>query len=210
MKQFLMPSQKKVYDLGQGWYMKEAPGGERGLYHKSVLDSMLKPLTWREYLRDIKGMATVYSDDWVKVRAGRRVAPNVYGSAMRTLFWNFASLAAGNIADVLVCGRINKGDRILGGNECHGALTSGGSTATLSYGTYAILADGISLGAVDSAAKFLAATSVEAAGNTALATTIALGFGYEATADLFLVAVNATEALATAGQVTGNMYLSRV
>jgi hypothetical protein len=205
MKRIILPSQKKVYDLGGGWHSKESADGARGLYH----DSLFRPMRWWDYLLNKKGMATVYSDDWAKVRLARSVNPNVMGGSLRHIFWDFASLPAGNVADVLVCGKIYKGDRVLGGNEAHGALTSGGSTATGSYGTYAVLADGITLGAVSSAAKFLAATSMESAGNDALAPTIALGFGYVPTADLFLVCVNSVEAFATAGEITGYMMLAR-
>jgi hypothetical protein len=211
MSKILMPSQKKFYNLGDGWTMKETLDGVRGLYHVSAIHPMSgeEKALLRRAKNAVRGGATVYSDAFTIVRAGRKVAPNIFGGSLRTLFWNFASLPAGNVADVLVCGKLYKGDRVLGGNECHGALTSGGSTATGSYGTYAVLADGISLGAVVTAAKFLAASSMEAAGNNALAPTIALGFGYEATDDLFLVAVNSVEAFATAGQVTGHLLITR-
>lgn len=150
-------------------------------------------------------MATVYSDQFTKVRNGRRLQPNEDRGLIQSMFWNFASLPAGNIADVLVCGILPKGARVVGGLECHSALTSGGATATASVGTYLIASDGITLGAADSAARFLAATSVEAAGSTVLANTIALGFGFEATLDLFVVVVNSVEAFATAGQVIGRL-----
>lgn len=201
----VMPSQKKFYDLGGGWFMKETPEGARGLYPQSHF--IKKP--WYDALLNRRGMATVYSDDWTKVRAGRRVGPNVMTGNMGYLYWDFASLPAGNIGDVLVCGKIYKGDRVIGGRECHGALSSAGGTATGSYGTYAVLSDGVSLGAVDDADEFLAATDFEAAGANVLAPTIALSFGYVAASDLFLVCVNSVEAFATAGRVTGVLNLAR-
>jgi hypothetical protein len=154
-------------------------------------------------------VATVYSDQLTSIRSNRRVKPNEAGGGrLMPIFWNFASLPAGNIADVLVCGIIPKGARVLYGLECHSALSSGAGTATGSYGTYLIGSDGVTLGAVDSAARFLAASSFEAAGSTVLANTIALGHGFEATADVFLVCVNSVEAFATAGQVTGFLALA--
>lgn len=211
MKKIQMPSQKKFYNLGNGWSLKETYDGARALYHASINYQGEDPgLRQASNLQEMGPFnATVYSDDWTKVRAGRRASPNTSGQSARTIFWNFASLPAGNIADVLVCGKIYKHDRIIGGLECHTALSSGGGTATGSYGTYAVLADSLSLGAVDSAAKFLAATSFEAAGSNAIANTIALAFGYEATADFFLVCVNSVEAFATAGQVSGYMNVLR-
>lgn len=152
-------------------------------------------------------MATIYSDQLVIARAGRRLQPNERDGKIRALHWDFASLPAGNIADVLVCGKIRKGDRVLGGREAHSALTSGGLVATGSYGTYAIASDGQSLGAVDVADRFLVATSFEAAGGTNLADTIAHFIGWEATADFFLCCVNSVEAFATAGRVTGVLYV---
>jgi hypothetical protein len=204
MKSIIMPSQKKLYTLGDGWFSKETKDGARGLYHESILRNLRKP-TMLDYLFDRKGMATIYSDTWTLARAGRRDKPNASNAKESVLLWDFASLPVGNIGDVLVCGKLYKGDRVVGGNEAHGAHTG----ASGSYGTYLVDADGITLGASDSAARFLAATSMNGAGNTALAPTIALGFMYEATADLFLVCVNSVAALATAGRVTGKLNVVR-
>lgn len=152
-------------------------------------------------------MATLYSDEFTKIRAGRRIQANQRGGKYRVLEWDFASLPAGNVGDVLVCGKIRKHERVLGGREAHSALSSGAGTATGSYGTYAILDDGLSLGAVDDVDRFLIATSLEAAGGTFLADTIAHFINWEATADFFLCLTNSGEAFATAGRVTGNMIL---
>lgn len=153
-------------------------------------------------------MATVYSDEMVKVRAGRNLQSNQYQGKVRFIQWDFASLPAGNIGDVLVCGKIRKNEKVIHGFEFHTALTSGGATATGSYGTYLVGADGVTLGAVDNATRFLAATSMDGAGQTALneLQSIAVGTGplFEATStDLFLVCVNSVEAFATAGRVSG-------
>lgn len=151
--------------------------------------------------------ATVYSDELTAWRAGRRQQPNIFNKRFRG--WTFASLPAGNIGDVLVCAFLRKGERVLIGNETHSALSSGAGTATGSYGTYFVDADGQSLGAVDDADRFLAATSMEAAGNTLLATTQALFCMWEATADFFIVCVNSVEAFATAGVVKGFLIVGK-
>ena len=104
-------------------------------------------------------MATVYSDGLTMVRAGRKVAPNVLGGKARVIEWDFATLPVGNIGDVLVCGKIKKGERVLAGSEFHSALTSGGATATGAYGTYAVGADSKTLGALVDVDAFLAAQS---------------------------------------------------
>ena len=153
--------------------------------------------------------ATLYGDEFTIVRAGRRVAPNVFGGKPRLLKWDFASLPAGAIADVLVCGKIYKGDRVISGREAHSALTSGAGVATGAYGTYLVLADGLSLGAVDDVDRFLVATSFEAAGSTVLADTIAHFTNFEATVDLLLCCTNTVEAFATAGRVTGHLLVVR-
>ncbi len=152
-------------------------------------------------------MATLYSDAITNWRAGRRQQPNVFHGKTRVIYWDFASLPAGNVGDVLVCGKIRKGERAIIGREAHSALTSGGSTATGSYGTYSVAADGQSLGAVDDADRFLVASSFEAAGGNFLADTIAHFHGYEATADFWLCCVNSVEAFATAGRVTGSLLV---
>lgn len=199
MKKLLMPSQKKVYDIGGGWYSQENVEGARALYH----DSLFRPARWYDYLLNNRGMATVYSDAWTMNRAGRRTNPNISGGRQRALFWEFASLPAGNIADVLVCGKMFKGERFVGGLERHSALSSAGGTATGSIGTYAVADDGITLGAVIDADEFLAATDMDAAGGNAFGATVALSFGLVCTADQFLCIVNSVEAFATAGVSMG-------
>lgn len=145
-------------------------------------------------------MATVYSDGFALARSGRKAAPSVDGSRGQVLRWDFASLPAGNIGDILVCGILRKGSVVLDGFEFHSAM---GGTATGAYGTYAIGPDGQSLGAVITVAKFLAATSHVAAGQNALVGTLALGALVEETADVFLCITNAASAFATAGRLAG-------
>ena len=150
-------------------------------------------------------MATLYSDYLANWRLGRRQAPNVFHGKMRVVHWLFAALPAGNIADVLVCGKMRKGERATGGREVHSALSSGGGTCTNSYGIYAVDADGQSVGAVSDVDRFLVATSFEAAGGNPIADTIAHFYGYEATADFFICCTNSVEANATAGVVSGHL-----
>lgn len=152
-------------------------------------------------------MATVYSDELVNWRAGRRQQANVFSGKARLIKWNFASLAAGNIGDVLVCGKIRKNDRVVFGREAHSALSSSSGTATGAYGIYAVASDGQSLGAVSDVDRFLVATDFEAAGANLLADSIAHFIGWEADADYFLCCTNSVEAFATAGRVTGVMLV---
>lgn len=151
-------------------------------------------------------MATVYSDQLVNLNTNaRRQHATVWQGKRRALVWNFASLPAGNIADVLVLCKIRKGERVLGGNEAHGALSSGGGTATGSIGTYAIDADGRTLGALEDVDRFLEAITMDAAGANAIANTIARFTNYIATADFYVCCLNSVEAFATAGAITGSL-----
>ena len=181
----------------------------------------LKPMSWTEFaLAWLKaprhlGVNNVYSDDMVKVRAGRRVAPNVFGGKTRIIAWDFASLAANTAADIFVCGKLYKGDKVIVGAEFHSALTSGGSTATGSYGTYTVQGDGVTPLAVDDVDRYLVATSFEAAGQNDLASlqasTQGVGVGplHEAASDLLLACTNSVEAFATAGRISGWMLVVR-
>lgn len=212
LKPLKMPSQVKLYTLPDGWMSKETADGHNAFYHQQLF----RPKKWYEQVFNRDGVATVYSDAWTKVRAARMTSAATQAGAVRAIIWDFASLPAAGIADIYVLGKLYTGDRVIGGYETHSALSSAGGTATGSVGTYAILADGISLGAVITAAKFLAATDWEAASVQAtapvlghLAATILLGYGFVATADVFLVIVNSSEAFATAGVMSGHMNVVR-
>ncbi len=177
-------------------------------------DGTLTPTFWERikglFKRSLAceaGMATVYGDELTIWRANRRIKANLFGGKVRARVWNVASLPAGNIADVIVCTKLRQRDRVLLGNETHSALSSGAGTATASYGTYAVLADGKSLGAVADVDRFLAAASFEAAGSTLLANTQALFHVEEQASDLFLCCTNSVEAFATAGVISGMMLV---
>jgi hypothetical protein len=160
-------------------------------------------------------MATVYSDQLTRQRLGRNLKANEWAGKVRPVVWTFASLPAGNIGDVLVCGRIRNGERVMQGREFHSAM---GGTATGAYSTYAIGVDGNSLGAVITAGKYLAAITFVSAGQNEIVSTIAQNalveegntsnpVGSGLTNDVFLCCVNAGSAFATAGVVQGYVLL---
>ena len=53
MGKLLMPSQKKLFNLGGGWHAKETVEGARGLYHESIF----RPMRWYDHLFNKSGMA---------------------------------------------------------------------------------------------------------------------------------------------------------
>jgi hypothetical protein len=167
-------------------------------------------------------MATIYSSEMTLLRQNRPVPSTRYGGKLRSICWDFPSLPAGNVGDVLVCGVLRQHERVLIGREYHSALSSGGGTATGSYGSYR--ASGYhatgqpELGAVDDVDRFLAATSFEAAGQNFIADQQAApqGVGVGPMFDvpalshtasqgnyLFLCLTNSVEAFATGGRVSG-------
>jgi hypothetical protein len=158
-------------------------------------------------------MATVYSDQLVRVRAGRNLKSNEQAGKVRPIVWNFASLPAGNIGDILVCGRIRKDERVIQGREFHSAM---GGSATGAYSTFTIASDGIGLGAIITAGKYLAAITFVAAGQNELASTIAQNALAEESAaavvgntgDVYLCCVNASSAFATAGVIQGYLLVA--
>lgn len=157
-------------------------------------------------------MATVYSDNLARTRAGRNNPANFQAGKVRIQVWDFASLPVGNIGDVLVCFKLEKDERLILGREFHSAL---GGTATGAYGTYLVGTDGVTLGAVDDIDRFLAATTHVAAGQNNIADLQALGIGINSTAvaqgvlydnqsvDVLVCCTNAGSAFATAGRITG-------
>jgi len=195
--------------------------GKRAIYSDCFQSWGLRPMTpmeavlaWLKAPRHF-GVANVYSDEWTKVRAGRRVAPYVYGGHTRVIKWDFASLPAGTVGDILVCGKIYKDDMVFKGREFHSALSSDTATTTGSYGTYTIQGGGLEPLAADDVDRFLTATDVDGAGENELAslqgTPQGVGTGplFVATTDLLLVCVNSVEAFATAGRVSGWMLVVR-
>src|SRR6266571_215113 len=105
-------------------------------------------------------MATFFSDEFTRFRAGRNYRSNELQGKLRVLKWDFASLAASTLADIFMCGIIRKDERVLFGREFHSAM---GGTATGAYSTFALSADRTNIGAIITAGKYLAATSFVAA-----------------------------------------------
>src|SRR5262245_19281967 len=161
-------------------------------------------------------MATVYSDQMARVRAGRNIPANLWDGKVRIAVFDFASLPAGNLGDILVLFKLEKDERLIFGKMFNSAL---GTSATAAVGTYSVGTDGITLGAVDLAGRFLAATSVTAAGQNDLGATQSLGIGIGGSAggvlfdsvgnaavgtgrgqDFFVCITNAGDAFKTAGR----------
>ena len=150
-------------------------------------------------------MATFFSDEFTRFRAGRNYRSNELQGKLRVLKWDFASLAASTLADIFMCGIIRKDERVLFGREFHSAM---GGTATGAYSTFALSADRTNIGAIITAGKYLAATSFVAAGQTDLANTLTLNaLAEETSADVALCCVNAGSAMATAGRIAGFLVL---
>lgn len=196
MKSDIAPNGRVFYADQFDDFSKRPPMAERS--------SLLRNILFRN-----GGMATFYSDTMAAVRLGKKVAPSAHRGKVQSVYWDFASLPANTAADIFVCAKLYKGDRCIGGLENHGALTSGGGTATGAYGTYAVGSDGITLGAVDDVDRFLAAASLEAAGMTVINNTHALYYGFECPTDLFVCLTNSVEAFATAGRVSGHLLIVR-
>ena len=150
-------------------------------------------------------MATVYSDQLVRQRAGRNLQPYEWLGKQRTVVWDFASLAAGNIGDVLVLGRMLKDDRIVGGWEMHSA----GGAGTYNLGTYLIGADNITLGAADSAARFISGGSNAVSSAPTVFPIVLAGANFVATQDVFLCITNVGTAFTTSSRWTGGITLVR-
>ena len=150
-------------------------------------------------------MATLFSDELTRLRAGRNYKSNEMGGKVRILKWDFASLPAGNIGDILCCGILRKDERVLLGREFHSAM---GGTATGAYSTFTLSADKTNIGAIITAGKYLAAVTFVAAGQNFIASTLAENaLAEESSADVMLCCVNASTAFATAGRVAGFLLL---
>lgn len=206
-------------ELTPKWFEERA---KRGIhYADNFARDGLRPLSWAQatglWLRNPRhfGMANIYGDEWTKIRAGRRVEPTSSIAKGRILKGDYASLPAGNIGDVIVFGKIYKGDMVVMGREFHSALSSAGGTATGSFGTYTVQSDGLTPNAVDDVDRYLVATSLESAGQNDLASlqgsTQGVGTGplHVATADLLFVCVNSVEAFATAGRLSAWLLIAR-
>ena len=147
-------------------------------------------------------MAFLNSDQMTSLLAAppKRVQPNDLIGRVRIARWSFTVPAGGvPINDVIRLTKIPKGARIVGGREFHSAMSTGAGAATVEIGTYAD--DGVdTLLDVDA---FLAATSVDAAGQTDIANTLVLGALDQLAQDVIVGAKATVEAWAAAGSFEG-------
>lgn len=97
------------------------------------------------------------------------------------------------IDDTIDLTTLPKGARIIAGHLAYEAMSTGGAAASVQIGTAA------------SAAKYLGTTSVDAAGTTAFANTVALAYGDLLAADTTIIATVKTEALAATKILTGHI-----
>jgi hypothetical protein len=139
---------------------------------------------------------TAYKSDQI---AGLDAAPVVVPKAnerhgrVRLHYWSFTTAASAGPAvnDTIVIARLPQGARILGGRIANEALSSGAGTAQ------------VSIGLVGDAARYLEASSVDAAGGLAFADTPERNFGDELAADADVVATALGEAWAASKKLNG-------
>jgi len=147
-------------------------------------------------------MATIYSDNLVRQRAGRNLNYHEHSGKLRILFWNFASLPAGNIGDVLVLGRLLVGDRLVYGRETHSA----GGAGTFNIGTYGILVNG-DLGAVITANLYTATALSAGVGTNFFGDLVVADIPADPLAtDAYLCITNVGTAFTTAARFTGKAF----
>jgi len=139
---------------------------------------------------------TVYKSDQI---AGLDAAPAIVPKAnerhgrLRLHYWSFTTAAAAGpaINDTVVIVRLPQGARILGGRVANEAMSTGASTAQ------------VSIGVGGDAARYLEASSVDAAGGLSFADTPARNFGDELAADVDIVATALGEAWAASKKLNG-------
>src|SRR4029450_13726724 len=120
-------------------------------------------------------MPNVYSDQYQTQYVSVPSAPvkaNENGK-VRAKFFNLNTTADPvNSGDTIFLGKLPPGGRILGGARAFGGMGGGGALA---------------IGVAGTTGKYLAATSVAAAGKLAIADTVALGFGEGLLAETTLI-----------------------
>lgn len=148
-------------------------------------------------------MATVFSDQLAKVRAGRNLNPSDRHGKVRIAEWEFASLPAGNIGDILPLFRLQANERVLLGSMVHSAAGAG----TFDIGTYEVGPNG-DLGAVEDQDRFaialVAATATVEPFPEAAGTEVTAGAGrYVAPRDMYVAITNIGTAFTTAARFSG-------
>ena len=149
-------------------------------------------------------MATVFSTQMTQINAGTKLKASERLGRVRLATWQY-TVPAGNqaINDVIILTKLPKSARVITGREFHSAMSTGAGAATVEIGTYTRGQDGTyTLVDVD---LFLAATSVDAAGQTDIANTLALGALDELIDDgeIYVGAKVTVEAWAAAGNFEG-------
>ncbi|MGE5537332.1 MAG: hypothetical protein ACM30I_01850 [Gemmatimonas sp.] len=112
---------------------------------------------------------------------------------VRLHYWSFTTGASAGPAvnDTIVVARLPQGARILGGRLANEAMSTGASTAQ------------VTIGVAGDAARYLEASSVDAAGGVSFADTPARNFGDEFAAATDVVATALGEAWAAARKFNG-------
>lgn len=145
-------------------------------------------------------MAVHDSDQITKLNASppERLPPNESGGRQRIIYFNH-TVPAGNaaVSDTIRLQDIAAGDRIVGGFATWEAMSTAGGTAQMQLG------DGTT------ADKYLGTTSVDAAGSTEFANSIALNYGEKVTSKFTLTATVLGEAWAAGQRISGHVKVVR-
>jgi len=111
---------------------------------------------------------------------------------VRVAYWSFVTPAGGvAVADTVTLVRLPRGARVLGGRFTAEAMSSGAGDATMEIGTEA------------APARYLEATSVDAAAAGDFADSIARAFGDQLAAETDVIATASVEAWAAARRLDG-------
>jgi hypothetical protein len=141
-------------------------------------------------------MATVYSTQRASRVAvpSRRVKTNEWHGRDRKAFFSYTVPTGNNVVgDVIELCEIPAGSRLFGGMAAWEAMSSAGGDSS------------VQIGVTGTVAKYLATTSVDAAGVALIGNTIALFYGEELTSDILLIATVTTEAWVAAKKFYGHM-----
>ena len=140
-------------------------------------------------------MTTFKSDQIAALDAAPPVVPkaNERHGRVRLHYWSFTTAPGGGPAvnDTIVVARLPQGTRILGGRLAAEAMSTAGGTAQ------------VSLGVAGDAARYLEASSVDAAAGLSFADTVARNLGDELAADTDVIATALGEVWAASKKFNG-------